>query len=180
VATDPDVRRFRTAEATDDLLLEVRRLLDRAFAGDFSDDDWRHALGGWHVVVVTDGAVVAHAAVVPRLLEVGTRQVRAGYVEGVATDPGRQGEGWGTVAMTEVSALLHDEFEIGALSTGLPGFYGRLGWERWQGPTFARHGERRLRTEDDDDGVMVLRFDATSTVDLTSALTCEGREGDDW
>ena len=173
------VRRLRTGEAADDLLGEIRRLLDRAFDGDFSDEDWRHCLGGWHVVV-TDGPVVAHAAVVPRVLEVGPRSVRAGYVEGVATDPARQREGLGSLAMTEVSVLLRDRFEMGALSTGRHAFYGRLGWERWQGPTFARHGARRVRTEEDDDGVMVLRFGSTSAVDLTSALVCEGREGDDW
>ena len=129
---------------------------------------------------VTDGPVVAHAAVVPRLLEIGPQAVRAGYVEGVATDPGRQGEGLGSLAMTEVAALLCHRFELGALSTGRHAFYGRLGWERWQGPTFARHGDRRVRTEEDDDGVMVLRFGPTTGLDLTAALVCEGREGDDW
>ena len=173
------VWRFRTEDAPHGLLREIHRLLDRAFGGDFSDHDWEHTLGGWHLVV-TDGAVLAHAAVVPRLLEAGEEPVRAGYVEGVATDPARQGEGLGSWAMTEVSALLRGRFELGALSTGRHDFYGRLGWERWQGPTFARHGSRRLRTEDDDDGVMVLRFGPTSALDLTSSLTCEGREGDDW
>jgi aminoglycoside 2'-N-acetyltransferase I len=32
-------------------LAELRRLLDAAFEGEFSDDDWNHALGGVHVWV---------------------------------------------------------------------------------------------------------------------------------
>ena len=49
-------------------------------------------------------------------------------------------------------------FELGALATGRWSFYERLGWERWRGPTFARDGDEVIRTEDDDDAVMVLRF----------------------
>jgi aminoglycoside 2'-N-acetyltransferase I len=173
------VRRFTTAEASEDLLAEVRRLLDRAFA-DFSDDDWDHACGGWHVVVTDAGAVVAHAAVVPRVLEVGDRPLHTGYVEGVATAPARQEEGLGTRAMTEVSALLHHDFEMGALSTGRHCFYEHLGWERWQGPTFVRRGAERVRTEDEDDGVMVLRYGPSAGVDLAAPLVCPARRGDDW
>ena len=173
------IRRLTTAEASQDLLAEVRRLLDRAFA-DFSDDDWDHACGGWHVVVTDAGAVVAHAAVVPRVLEVGDRSFRTGYVEGVATAPARQGEGLGTQAMTEISAVLHHGFEMGALSTGRHSFYERLGWERWRGPTFVRHGPERIRTADEDDGVMVLRCGLSTGVDLTAPLACPSRPGDDW
>ena len=83
---------------------------------------------------------MAHAAVVERVLEVGGRAVRAGYVEGVATTPTRQGEGLGSLVMQRVGQLLEAEFEVGALSTGRHAFYERLGWERWRGPTFVRHG----------------------------------------
>ena len=176
----PTVRRFATARAPADLLAEVRGLLDRAFEGAFSDDDWEHTLGGWHVVVTEAGVVVSHAAVVPRLLEVGDRPFHAGYVEGVATDPDRQGAGLGSLAMAEVGAVLHDGFELGALSTGRHRFYERLGWQRWRGPTWVRAGGRRLRTEEEDDGIMVLRFGPSREVDLTAPLACEARRGDDW
>ena len=76
---------FRTSEASDGRLAEIRRLLDDAFDGDFSDDDWHHTLGGWHVTVVDDHVVVSHAAVVPRLLDLSGGSFAAGYVEGVAT-----------------------------------------------------------------------------------------------
>jgi aminoglycoside 2'-N-acetyltransferase I len=175
-----EIRRLTTAAASGDRLAEIRQLLVDAFAGDFSDDDWEHTLGGRHVVVADGGVVVSHAAVVPRVLEVAHRPVRAGYVEGVATAPARQREGLGSLAMAELSELLRHEFEIGALSTGRHRFYERLGWERWRGPTFVRHDSEVTRTEDEDDGVMVLRFGPSSGIDLTSPLSCEARRGDDW
>lgn len=59
----------------------LRQLLDDAFDHEFSDDDWDHALGGWHAIVTADHAPVAHAAVVGRQLEVGTRRLTVGYLE---------------------------------------------------------------------------------------------------
>ena len=162
------------------LLQEIRRLLDAAFGDDFSDDDWDHTRGGWHAVVVDDDVVVAHAAVVPRILEVADRPLRAGYVEGVATAPAREGEGLGSLAMAAISEVVRGEFEMGALSTGRHRFYERLGWERWRGPTFVRDGAETVRTEEEDGGVMVLRFGPGDWVDLTAPISCERRPGDDW
>jgi aminoglycoside 2'-N-acetyltransferase I len=161
-------------------LTAIRRLLIRAFEGDFSEEDWEHTLGGWHVVVADGGIALTHAAVVPRVLEVADRAFHAGYVEGVATAPVRQRQGFGSLAMVEVSEVLRSQFEMGALSTGLHGFYARLGWERWQGPTFVRHGSEAIRTEEEDEGVMVLRFGPSKDIDLTAPISCEGRPGDDW
>lgn len=169
-----------TADATGPLLVEVRTLLVQAFGGEFSDDDWQHTVGGCHVVVTDDGTAVAHAAVVPRVLHVGGDPVRAGYLEGVATAPHRQREGLGSMAMLEAGRVVRRRFEVGALSTGCHAFYERLGWERWQGPTYVRHGDVHIRTEDEDDGIMVLRFGASAGLDLRSAIACESRAGDDW
>ncbi len=176
----PTVEVFRTWEAPEGRLQEIRRLLDDAFEGNFSDDDWDHTLGGWHVIVVEGGDVVSHAAVVARVLEVAGRPFAAGYVEGVATAPTRQGEGLGSLAMAGLGQLIRRHFEIGGLSTDRHDFYGRLGWERWQGDTFVRDGPEAIRTTDEDDGVMVLRFGPSRDVDLTAPITCETRPGDDW
>jgi aminoglycoside 2'-N-acetyltransferase I len=176
----PSTRSFSTEEATPLILGEIRALMDVAFEGEFTDEDWEHTVGGWHVVVVDDDVVVSHAAVVPRLLVAGERSLRAGYVEGVATEPGRQGKGFGSMAMTEAATLIRRQFELGALSTGRPDFYQRLGWERWQGPTYVREGSEMIRTEEDDDGIMVLRFDSTRDLGLDLSLTCESRSGDVW
>ena len=159
----------------------IRALLDAAYAGDFSDDDWAHALGGTHALVETDGAVVAHAAVVPRVLDAGTQRVRAGYVEAVAVLPARQGTGLGTAVMRALGEILARQFELGALSTGEWRFYERLGWERWRGPTWVRHPHGRLeRSPDDDDSLMILRTPRTPAIDLFAPLTCDARPGDVW
>ena len=176
----PAIARLRTSEATTDRLEGIRRLLVDAFAGDFAEEDWQHTLGGWHVVVSEGGRIVAHAAVVPRTLDVGGRPLRAGYVEGVATAPHRQGTGLGTLAMAEASTVVREHFELGALSTGSHRFYAALGWERWRGPTFVRGGLGLIRTEDEDDGVMVLRFGPSAGIDLGAPLSCDARSGDDW
>lgn len=176
----PTVRRLTTTEASSDRLAEIRHLLDEAFRGDFSNEDWEHTLGGWHVVVEDGDAVVSHAAVVPRILEVAWRPVRTGYVESVATAPERQREGLGSLAMAEIAKVLRSEFEMGALSTGDHRFYERLGWERWQGPTFVRRGPALIRTEEEDDALMVLRFGPSKDFELTAALSCESRPGHDW
>ena len=54
-------------------------------------------------------------------------------------------------------------YELGALSTGVPGFYLRLGWEAWLGPTFVARG-RPQRTEDDDGSIFILRTPSTPSL----------------
>ena len=176
----PLLDRFTTAEASQHRLAQIRGLVATAFEEDFSDQDWEHALGGWHVVVIDGASVIAHAAVVLRFIEVADRPFHTGYVEAVATSPARQQEGFGSSVMTEVANLVRGKFEMGALSTDLHEFYSRLGWEQWHGPTYVRHGSELVRTEDEDDGIMVLRFDSSRDVDVAAAISCEARSGDDW
>lgn len=176
----PDIRVLTTAELSADVLAELRRLLDAAFAGGFSDDDWEHALGGSHVLALDGEVIVAHAAVVARELHVAGRPFPVGYVEGVATARTRAREGLGSAVMVEATALVRRDFAMGALSTAVHGFYERIGWERWRGPTFVRAGSELFRTEDEDDGVMVLRIGPSAGVDLGAAIVCEARPGDDW
>jgi aminoglycoside 2'-N-acetyltransferase I len=159
----------------------IRCLLDDAFAGDFSDDDWVHALGGWHALVRGDGAIQAHASVVPRRIDVAARPFHAGYVEAVAVSPGRQRQGLGSAVMRALADIIRDHFALGVLSSGEWAFYERLGWERWLGPTWVRGRDgTAVRSPDEDDGVMVLRGPATRDLDLAAAITCEARDGDSW
>ena len=174
------LRHFATADASPACLSEIRRLVDAAFGDRFTDDDWDHALGGRHVVALDGGRVVAHAAVVPRVIEVSGRPFRTGFVEAVATDAARQGEGIGSTVMDEINAIVRSRFELGALSTGRVSFYERLGWERWQGPTYARYGTDIVRTYDEDGYVFVLRFGPSAGIDLAAPISCESRPGDDW
>ena len=120
----------------------IRALLVVAFGSDeeerFTDDDWDHAVGGVHFVLDLDGEIVCHASVVERELHVDGRPLRTGYVEAVATAPDRQGAGFGSPVMTDVTAYIAEHFELGALGTGEHHFYERLGWVTWAGPSSAR------------------------------------------
>lgn len=158
---------------------EVRALMDRAF-DDYTDDDWDHGLGGHHVIVCRDGRVVAHASVVPRTLWVDGEPVAVGYVESVATDPDVRGEGLGSRAMERAAGLIPEHGSLGALATGSPGFYDRLGWERWRGPTSVRRATGEERTPEDDGAILVLRLPSSPPLDLSAPIACEERTGDDW
>ncbi|HVF03976.1 MAG TPA: GNAT family N-acetyltransferase [Frankiaceae bacterium] len=167
-----------TAGLGPELLAAVRATVLAAFGDRFSDDDWDHTLGGTHVVRTDGAGCVAHAAVVPRTLYVAGSPVRAGYVEAVATRPDAQRRGHGTSVMRAVAEVLRGAYDLGALSTGSPEFYERLGWERWLGATYVRDGGA-LRPAPDE-GVLVLRYGAGAAVDLRAGLACEARSGDDW
>lgn len=148
--------------------------------GSFEDADWDHALGGVHVVLESDGEIIAHAAVVERTLEVGGHPVRTGYVEAVATRIGHHGQGHGSTVMTEVNAVIRAGFELGALGTGRFSFYERLGWERWRGPSGVRSRGGLLRTPDEDGYILVLRTPASPALDLEATISCDWRPGDVW
>ena len=163
----------------------IRGLLDEAFGGDpeerFEEADWRHALGGLHFTAELDGRIVGHAAVVPRTLWIDGVEVRTGYVEAVATDPGRQGRGIGTALMREVGRHIEASYALGALGTGAHRFYERLGWQTWRGPSFVRTAEGERRTPDDDGFILVLETPTTpQPLRLDAAIACEWREGDVW
>jgi aminoglycoside 2'-N-acetyltransferase I len=83
--------------------------------------------------------------------------------------------------MREADPIIRGRYQLGALSDGsaVPGFYERLGWERWRGPTFVDATPELVRTEDDD-GVMVLRTPTTGDLDLAAPLVCDWRPGDAW
>ena len=175
------VRIIESARMPDAALRSTRRLLDAAFAGEFSLEDWQHALGGWHAIVGPDAHVVGHAAVVERRIVVGGRELRAGYVEAVAVSPTSQRTGIGTAVMQAVRDIIRARFDLGVLSSGAWTFYERLGWERWRGPTYVRAADgQACRTVDEDDGVMVLRWASVGEVDLAAAIMCDARAGDSW
>jgi aminoglycoside 2'-N-acetyltransferase I len=174
------VRVLRTHDAAPAWLDALRRMVVDAFDGEFTADDWEHALGGWHVVVEEDGVQLAHAAVVPRTLDVGDRPIDVGYLEAVATVRTRQREGLGTLAVRAAAEVLQREFAMGGLSTGEHDFYARLGWERWRGESFVRDGDTVTRTVEDDDSIMVLRYGPSRDVDVSASITCTARPGDAW
>jgi aminoglycoside 2'-N-acetyltransferase I len=179
----PRPRSLTTAQLNPDESRAIRELLWAAFDSDedgFSEDDWQHALGGRHFVVEDEGEIVAHAAVVERRIEVGGRPLRAGYVEAVATARERQGRGHGTRVMEAAGDHIRDGFEIGVLGTGSHGFYERLGWTTWRGPSFVRTSDGLVATPDDDGYLMVLRTPSTPPLAALDPIVCEWRPGDVW
>ena len=178
------VRRVTTEELTARQIDAIRQLLVRAFGPDeeerFTDDDWQHAIGGTHFVIDIDRDPVAHASVVERELHIDGRPLRTGYVEAVATAPGRQGTGLGSTVMRDVGSYIRERFELGALATGSHRFYKRLGWETWRGPSFVRTAEGTRRTPGDDGYILVLRTPASPAIDLGAPISCDLRPGDVW
>lgn len=155
-------------------------MLDSAFEGDFSDADWEHALGGHHALVVEAGRILAHGAVVERAIELNGIAFRAGYVEAVATAAAQRRRGHGSAVMRALEDVIRRDFDLGVLSTGRTGFYERLGWTRWNGPTFVRHADRLERTADEDAGILVLRFGRSAQVAPGVSISCEARSGEAW
>lgn len=158
----------------------VRTLLDDAFEGRFSDEDWDHTIGGVHVWVSDSGGVISHGALVDRALVCSGRPVRVGYVEAVATAAAHRRQGHGTSIMKYIGELIRERFTLGALSTGTHAFYETLGWERWRGPTFVDGPRGRERTPRDDGDVMILRTRRSPQLDLDGEIVCDWRLGDVW
>lgn len=151
-----------------------------AFPEGFSEEDWEHTIGGRHFFIRQESLIVSHAAVVRRDIEENHRMFRCGYVEGVATHPELRRRGLGTVVMSKAAEHIRASYELGALGTDVFDFYERLGWERWQGPTFVRRPDGLFHSEEEDGYVMVLRFGPSANVDLKSEISCDPRSGDDW
>jgi aminoglycoside 2'-N-acetyltransferase I len=179
----PRIRSLATDQLTPAEVAALKALMAEAFADDehggFSDDDWAHALGGIHVLAQGDRGIVGHAAVVARDIHVGGQPLRTGYVEAVATAVDRQGQGIGTAVMRTVATHL-DAYELGALGTGSHGFYRRLGWVTWRGPSSVRTADGERPTPEEDGYIMVLRTPLTPPLDLDLPISCEWRPGDVW
>jgi aminoglycoside 2'-N-acetyltransferase I len=175
-----EIAQFRTEEAADEFLRELKELIRQAFGTKFSDDDWQHGLGGVHIAVRDSGILVSHAAIVPRRLYIGEKVFNGGYVESVATLPDRQYQGLGSMAMVEAGSVIANQFEIGALSSSSKDFYRKVGWEDWEGPSYVLMNNDWVRSESEDDGIMVLRVGLSSKLDRESRIACEERTGDSW
>jgi aminoglycoside 2'-N-acetyltransferase I len=161
----------------------IRDLLDAAFAVHgvvYADDDWSNALGGRHLLMVDDGVIVAHASVVERELQTSGHHLATGYVEAVATLPGRQGQGLGSRIMGAVEEHVERAFELGALSSAGTTLYARRGWLPWLGETYVRSGERLVRTPEDDDALYVRPTSSSPELDLSAPISCAWRPGDPW
>jgi aminoglycoside 2'-N-acetyltransferase I len=159
---------------------ELREWLAAAYGGDFSAEDWTHTLGGFRAVVRDERGIVSHAALVPRIMVCDGLPLRAGYVEAVATRSDQRSRGHARSVLGRLAEIIARDYDIGVLSTGLHDVYSPLGWERWRGASYVQRLGERVRTAEDDDGLMVLRTSRTPHVDLGGDIVADWRDGDIW
>jgi aminoglycoside 2'-N-acetyltransferase I len=175
-----EVRTAHTADVHQATLDAARTLLDAVFQGDMSDHDWEHALGGVHALAWEGGELVGHASVIQRRLLHGGRALRTGYIEGVGVRADRRRRGIGAALMEPLERIVRGAYDLGALgaSDEAAAFYTALGWEVWQGPTWALTPQGITRTEDEDGGIYVLPV--ARPLDPAGELICDWRDGDPW
>jgi aminoglycoside 2'-N-acetyltransferase I len=157
----------------------IRALLDIAFEGDFSDADADHADGGIRALAFDGETVIGHAALVGRPMQVNGVPVTVGYVEGVAVHPDRQGQGHGAVLMRMIDERAQHTYALTMLSTGEHAFYEKLGWVRFLGKSYVDQHGVRVRTADEDDGLMVRTTDPSWHI-RGCVVVCDWRAGDVW
>ena len=177
------MRRLASDALSSGDIAALRELFEAAWSGEpegFTAQDWEHAVGGVHFILYEEERVIAHASVVPRELHADGHALRTGYVEAVATSPPHQRRGHGSALLREVTDYIDGAFELGALDTGSPGYYRRLGWVVWEGPTFVRTNAGPVRTEEEDGSVLVRLTPRSPKLDLRGPISCDWRPGDAW
>lgn len=174
------LRLAHTSELDSATLADARALLDVVFAGEMTDSDWEHALGGVHALLHEDGELIGHASVVQRRLMHTGRAWRTGYVEGVGVRPDRQGRGHGAALMDALEPVIRGAYDLGALASSdeALGFYAARGWQPWTGPLAALTPDGTRPTPEEEGGVFVLPVGAP--IDLSGTLMCDWRDGDVW
>jgi aminoglycoside 2'-N-acetyltransferase I len=134
-----------------------------------------------HVLASEGDTLVGHACwEVRRIQPKGLSPLRTAYVDAVATEPARQGRGIGSAVMRRFAAEAAD-CQLHALATdSAPGFYERLGWERWRGPLAARTPRGLEPTPVDGDIVLIHGTPTTPALDLTARLIAHDRPHHPW
>jgi aminoglycoside 2'-N-acetyltransferase I len=172
-------RLVHTADLDNETRDDARRMVIEAFAGEFSDADWEHALGGMHALICHH-ALIAHAAVVQRRLLYRDTALRCGYVEAVAVREDWREQGLAGALMDAAEQVLRGAYQLGALSASEASrpIYISRGWLPWRGPTSVLAPGGLTRTPDDDNELFVLPVSVE--VDTTAEITCDWRDGDVW
>jgi len=156
---------------------EILELCSRAYQQDLKPflDTFN---GATHILGRYRGLLVAHALWITRRLQCADLPtLRTAYVEAVATDEKYRKRGFASVIMERLAKEI-SQFDLGALCTGSPDFYARLGWQLWQGSLFIRTKERLIPTPNEQ--VMVLFLPNTPVLNLEAPLSAEWREGELW
>ncbi|MGH3522846.1 MAG: GNAT family N-acetyltransferase [Mycobacterium sp.] len=173
-------RLVHTADLEGEARQRAYEMVTEAFAGEFTDTDWEHALGGMHALVWHHGTIIAHGAVVQRRLLYRGAALRCGYVEAVAVREDLRGQGLAIAILDACEQVIRGGYQLGALSSTDRGrrLYTVRGWLPWRGPTSVLAPTGSTRTPEEDGSVFVLPVGIN--LDTSADLTCDWREGDVW
>ncbi|MBT2420906.1 GNAT family N-acetyltransferase [Streptomyces sp. ISL-22] len=173
-------RTVHTADLTPAELHAIRALLDDAFDGDFSDEDWEHGLGGMHALVHDDaGRLVAHGSVIMRRVRHRDRWLRVGYVEAVGVRADARRTGLGGRVMAQLERVIDRAYDAGMLSASDEGaaLYAARGWEVWSGRVCALGPQGIVRLPDEE-GSTFVRPALAGPLDPAYELVFDWRDGD--
>ncbi|MFF1705177.1 GNAT family N-acetyltransferase [Streptomyces sp. NPDC058252] len=173
------LRTAHTADLTPAELRAARTLLDDAFDGGFSDEDWDHGLGGIHVLVHDERGLAAHGSVIQRRVLHRGRSLRVGYVEAVGVRADARRTGLGGRVMAEVERIVEGAYPLGALSASEEGaaLYAARGWQLWPGRICALGPDGIVRLPEEE-GTTYLRPASAGPVDPAYELVFDWRDGD--
>ena len=133
-------RLVHTADLESDARQRAYEMVNDAFAGELTDTDWDHALGGMHALIWHRGAIIAHGAVVQRRLLYRGAALRCGYVEAVAVREDWRRQGLAIAILDACEQVIRGGYQLGALSSSDRGrrLYTLRGWLPWRGPSRPR------------------------------------------
>ena len=173
-------RLVHTSDLDSETRQRVCQMVTAAFAGDFSDDDWEHTLGGMHALIWRHGAIIAHAAVIQRRLLYRGDALRCGYIEAVAVREDCRGQGLVHALLDGCEQVIRGAYQVGAVSSSALArrVWSARGWLPWRGPTSVLAPTGPARTPDDDGAVFVLPVGVG--LDTSAGLMCDWRGGDVW
>ena len=174
-----ELRTAHTADLDPTARAAIRALLNGAFSN-MTDDAFENVLGGTHVLLSLDGALIGHASVVQRRMLHGGRALRTGYIEGVAVRADYRRLGHGDTMMSVLEPIGRSGYQLGALGASEDGarLYAARDWQLWRGPSSVLAPDGIRRTTGSDGHIYVLPV--SEPVDLSGELTCDWRHGSPW
>lgn len=174
------IRTAPTHELGPDRLRALRAMLDTAFDGDFSDEDWDHTLGGLHAWAEDAHGIAAHGSLVMRRVLHRGRSHRIGYVEGVAVRAGLRRQGLGGRVMAELERAIDGAYAFGALSASDAGaaLYTARGWRLWRGRIETLGPAGIVRLADEEDSTYLRPAAGRPLPDPADPLVFDWRDGD--
>ena len=174
------IRSAHTSQLDNATLRAARAMLEDAFDGELTAQDWDNCLGGIHLLAWEGDELVGHASVIQRRLVHAGKALRAGYVEGVGVRADQRRKGVASALMGDAEEIIRRAYDCGALGSsddGLPFYTGR-GWQPWRGTLQILTPDGIEDTTDEEHG-WILVFGGE--LDLDGTLLCaDFRDGDVW